>query len=72
MWYPEAFFLKHVQTVNKFIDEKSIDIHRIQHITNKYQALSKDSQLILAQVHLTLFKKVLLVYNIFLGMLSDD
>ncbi|XP_019865702.2 WASH complex subunit 4 [Aethina tumida] len=49
MWYPEAFFLKHVQTVNKFIDEKSIDIHRIQHITNKYQALSKDSQLILAQ-----------------------
>ncbi|CAH0562284.1 unnamed protein product [Brassicogethes aeneus] len=49
MWYPEIFFLKHVQVMVKFIDIKTIESQRITHITSKYQMLPKESQLVLSQ-----------------------
>ncbi|KAF7268514.1 hypothetical protein GWI33_018392 [Rhynchophorus ferrugineus] len=43
MWYPEHFLLKHVQSLTKHIDEKSIESYRLNYINIMVQNFPKDT-----------------------------
>lgn len=50
MWYPEQFLLKHIHSIEKYIDQKSIENHRVNLTSNKTLNFSKDSNTICSQV----------------------
>jgi WASH complex subunit 7 len=43
LWYPEQFLLKHVPSLTKFIDEKTVDNVRLTKIALRSQSLPKES-----------------------------
>lgn len=57
MWYPEHFLLKHVQSLTKHIDEKSIESYRLNYINIMVQNVSKDTNQLCFQVYIQLKEK---------------
>ncbi|XP_060537430.1 WASH complex subunit 4 [Cylas formicarius] len=49
VWYPEQFFLKNVQSLAKYIDQKNIESNRLTQIHIKNQNLPKETNLLCLQ-----------------------
>ncbi|RZC39896.1 WASH complex subunit 7, partial [Asbolus verrucosus] len=53
LWYPEQFLLKHIPTMVKFIDEKTVDSTRLTKIALRSQNLPKETHMLSLQKSLT-------------------
>ncbi|KAJ3639981.1 hypothetical protein Zmor_003307 [Zophobas morio] len=49
LWYPEHFLLKHIPSLSKFIDERTVDNIRLTKIALRSQSLPKESHLLSLQ-----------------------
>ncbi|KAG5896826.1 hypothetical protein JTB14_032067 [Gonioctena quinquepunctata] len=50
MWYPEQFLLKHVHSIEKYIDEKAIDNHRLNLFNVRNINFPRESGILCLQV----------------------
>lgn len=71
LWYPEQFLLKHVPSLTKFIDEKTVDNVRLTKIALRSQSLPKESHALSLQVKETPALRIKSIVKI-TGVSLDD